>query len=100
MAKAQHVPERNCVACAQKLPKRDLIRIVKNTGGAVTADPSGKSAGRGAYLCWSPSCWQKGIEKGGLERSLKLELSTQDKASLLEFYNKEILGATVPSLGN
>ena len=93
MAKDRHVPERSCVACARKLPKRDLIRIVKTPQGAVTVDPNGKSAGRGAYLCWTPSCWQRGIEKGGLERSLKLEISTQDKSSLLEFYNKEILQA-------
>ena len=93
MAKVRHVPERSCVACAQKLPKLDLIRIVKTPKGAVTVDPDAKSAGRGAYLCRTPSCWQKGIEKGALERSLKLEISTQDKASLLEFYNKEILQA-------
>ncbi|PKB68730.1 MAG: hypothetical protein BZY81_01135 [SAR202 cluster bacterium Io17-Chloro-G4] len=98
MAKAQHVPERSCVACAQKFPKRDLIRIVKTPKETVVADPIGKSAGRGAYLCWNPSCWQRGIEKGGLERSFKLEISAQDRASLLEFYNKEILRTPGPSV--
>ncbi len=98
MAKVQHVPERSCVACAKKFPKRDLIRIVRTPEGAVTADPNGKSAGRGAYLCWTPSCWQRGIEKGGLERSLKLELTAQDKSSLMEFYNKEISQAPEPTL--
>ena len=93
MAKAKHVPERSCVACAQKLPKRDLVRIVKTPEGLVAADPSGKSAGRGAYLCRTPSCWLRGIEKGGVERSLKTEISSQDKSTLLEFYNKEILRA-------
>ena len=91
MAKVRHVPERRCVACAQKVPKRDLIRIVKTPKGAVSVDPNSRSPGRGAYLCWKPDCWHRGIEKGGLERSLKLEISTQDKASLLEFFNKEIM---------
>ena len=94
MAKVRHVPERSCVACAQKLPKRDLIRIVKTPQGRVTVDRSGKSTGRGAYLCQTLSCWQRGIEKGGLERSFKLEISSQDKSALLEFYNNEILQAT------
>ena len=93
MAKVRHVPERSCVACAQKLPKRDLIRIVRTTQGVVIVDRGGKSVGRGAYLCRTYSCWQRGVEKGGLERSLKLEISTLDKSSLLEFYNKEILQA-------
>ena len=97
MPKNRHVPERSCVACAQKLPKRDLIRIVKTPQGEVTVDRHGKSAGRGAYLCWEPSCWQRGVEKGRLERSLKLEISTQDRSSLLEFYNKEILQAPEPA---
>ena len=26
LAKSQHVPERSCVACRRKLPKRELIR--------------------------------------------------------------------------
>ncbi len=97
MAKVRHVPERSCVACAQKLSKRDLIRIVKTPEGAVTVDRNGKSAGRGAYLCRTPSCWRRGIDKGGLERSLKLEISNQDKSSLLDFYNKVILQAAEAS---
>ncbi len=98
MAKVRHVPERSCVACGQKLPKRELIRIVKTLQGAVTVDRNGKLAGRGAYLCWKPSCWQRGVEKGGLERSLKLEISTQDKSDLLDYFNKEILRAPEPPL--
>lgn len=85
------MPERSCVACTQKFPKRELIRIVKTPEGAVAVDISSRSAGRGAYLCHTPSCWQKGIEKGGLERSLKVEISTHDKSSLMDFYTKEIL---------
>ena len=65
--------------------------------GVVTVDRNGKLAGRGAYLCWTPNCWQRGVEKGGLEHSLKLEISTQDKSSLLDFYNNKILPAAEPT---
>lgn len=57
----------------------------------MAVDISSRSAGRGAYLCHTLSCWQRGIEKGGLERSLKVEISTHDKSSLMDFYTKEIL---------
>jgi predicted RNA-binding protein YlxR (DUF448 family) len=90
----RHIPQRSCVACAQKLSKRDLIRIVRTPQGAVTVDRSGKMAGRGAYLCWSQACWTQAMSKGGVERSLKLNLSIQDKAQLLAFYEEAIAGSS------
>jgi hypothetical protein len=33
------------------------------------------------------------MNKGGLERSLKVNLSVQDRAQLLEFYEKAIAGS-------
>ena len=51
----KRVPERRCVACMQMLPKKALIRVVKNDG-VFTVDISGKSNGRGAYVCKSTVC--------------------------------------------
>ena len=92
MAKGRHTPQRSCVACGQKLAKHALIRIVKSPQGAVTVDRTGKSPGRGAYLCRSSACWDRGMAKGVLERSLKLTLSTQDKVELVAFYEAAVIG--------
>ena len=89
----RHVPQRSCVACGKKLSKRHLVRIVRTPGGAVTVDPTGKAAGRGAYLCWSSDCWTRGASKGGLERGLKVGLSAKDKASLLAYYESAVPGS-------
>jgi hypothetical protein len=40
-------------------------------------DPTGKLAGRGAYLHNQRSCWERGLE-GALARALKVDLSAQD----------------------
>ena len=40
-------------------------------------DPTGKLAGRGAYLHNRRSCWEKGI-KGPLAHALKTTLTTDD----------------------
>lgn len=56
-------------------------------------DPAGKTAGRGAYLCGSETCWTKGVNKGGLERSLKVNLSAQDREQLLAFYKTAVTGS-------
>ncbi len=90
MPKARHIPERSCIACGQKLPKRDLIRVVRSPEGNVAVDPSGKSPGRGSYLCTLEQCWQNGVERGGLERGLRASLSLQERTQLSEFYQQQV----------
>lgn len=93
----RHIPERSCVACGQKLPKRGLIRVVRTPQGEVKVDLTGKGAGRGAYLCWSTSCWERGMRKGGLERSLHSPLSAQDSEQLQAFFHQAAAGIAVES---
>jgi uncharacterized protein len=77
------VPQRTCVGCRQVLPKRSLIRVVR-FGETVQIDPSGKLAGRGAYLHNQRSCWERGL-KGALPHALKTELTEEDRKTLLAF---------------
>ncbi len=79
----KRTPQRTCVSCGSTTDKRDLVRIVRTPQGRVLADPTGKLSGRGAYLCHESKCWEQGIKKGRLERSLKTRLSAQDAAALL-----------------
>jgi len=58
----------------------------------VRVDRMGKEAGRGAYLCRTDSCWQRAMDKGTLERSLKLSLTAGDRTQLQEFYAHELAG--------
>ena len=51
----KRVPERRCVGCMQMLPKKTLVRVVKNDG-VFSVDETGKSNGRGAYVCKSAAC--------------------------------------------
>ncbi len=50
MATRAHVPERTCVGCGAKEPKRQLLRVVLAPDGAPRFDPTGRSPGRGAYI--------------------------------------------------
>lgn len=79
----KHVPQRTCVGCRETLAKRTLIRVVRTPEG-MRVDPTGKLAGRGAYLHDRRSCWERGV-KGGLARALKTELTHQDREGLLAF---------------
>lgn len=62
------------------LAKRELIRLVRTPQG-VLIDPTGKMAGRGAYLHRQRSCWERGL-KGALAHALRTELSAEDRARL------------------
>jgi uncharacterized protein len=44
------MPLRSCVVSREKLPKRELLRIVKDNTGKIFVDKTGKANGRGAYI--------------------------------------------------
>ena len=77
----KHIPQRTCVGCREVLPKRTLIRIVRTSEG-IEIDPTGKKAGRGAYLHNQRACWERGM-KGSLSHALKVELDAAGKQVLM-----------------
>jgi predicted RNA-binding protein YlxR (DUF448 family) len=60
-----------------------LLRLVRRPEG-VQVDPTGKLAGRGAYLHNRRSCWEKGL-KGPLAHALKVNLAAADTQFLRKF---------------
>ncbi len=81
----RHVPQRTCIACGEKGAKRELIRIVRTADGTVEIDPTGKEAGRGAYLCKARRCWEIGLKKNRLERALKTRIVAEKREELSEY---------------
>jgi predicted RNA-binding protein YlxR (DUF448 family) len=71
------------VGCREVLPKRALIRIVRNPQG-IQVDPTGKMVGRGAYLHDRRTCWERGL-KGALAQALRTELTSGDRERLSAF---------------
>jgi uncharacterized protein len=67
------------------MPKRKMVRIVRIANG-VQVDPTGKLAGRGAYLHDSRECWERGL-KGALAHALKTTLTADDRTRLEDFMN-------------
>ncbi len=81
--RGKHVPQRTCVGCREVHSKRSLIRVVRNPEG-IFVDPTGKMAGRGAYLHEQSHCWEIGLDNA-LAKALKTELTAEDKKRLTEF---------------
>ena len=59
MAKSKSQPMRMCIACRQMKLKKEMTRVVKTADGDIFADPTGKAAGRGAYVCGDAECMKK-----------------------------------------
>jgi predicted RNA-binding protein YlxR (DUF448 family) len=62
-----------------------MIRIVRTAEG-VQIDPTGKLAGRGAYLHDRRECWERGL-RGALSHALKTIWKNEERAVLEDFMN-------------
>lgn len=90
MAKLDHAQTtkkrrpRTCVGCGEESPKRELLRVVRGTDGAVRYDPTGKANGRGAYVCARRQCVEAAKKKKSFSRALKVEVPDDLFDALLE----------------
>ncbi len=89
----KHIPQRTCIGCREVEAKREMMRIVRTPEGRVVADPTGKKAGRGAYIHKERECWDAVLgARGRIEHALNMEQppTAEDRAALVA------LGATFP----
>lgn len=78
-------PQRTCIGCHRASSKRQLVRIVRTTSGEIAIDPTGKLAGRGAYLCANRPCWVAALKHKGIGRALKITVTDEANARLQEY---------------
>lgn len=68
-------PLRICVSCGQENPKSEMMRIVvsgRNTEAKEkTYDETGRSHGRGAYICRKEKCVEKAFNDGLIDDELR-----------------------------
>lgn len=69
--KVKKIPLRTCVVTKEKLPKKELFRIVRTPSGEVVVDESGKLNGRGAYIKKDVQVLEQAKKKKILERHLE-----------------------------
>ncbi|MBQ9940294.1 MAG: YlxR family protein [Clostridia bacterium] len=70
-------PERRCTGCGNTIPKKDLLRVVREPDGTISVDSTGKKSGRGAYICNKKECFLKAQKTKRLENSLKCSISPE-----------------------
>ena len=66
---------RSCVVTKEKLPKNELLRVVRTPEGNVVVDTTGKVNGRGAYVKKDLEVLEKAKKSRALARHLETEIS-------------------------
>lgn len=72
--KTKKIPLRTCVISKEKLPKAELLRIVRTPDGVVVVDLTGKLNGRGAYIKKDMAILEKAKKTKQLERHLECQV--------------------------
>jgi len=88
MIKKRKIPLRICIGCQEKMPKKELVRVVRSPEGNVELDLTGKKAGRGAYICPREDCFQKAVKGKRLEKNLQQPVSDELIAEISEALKK------------
>lgn len=72
--KIKKIPMRTCVITREKLPKQELIRIVRTPEREIIIDETGKANGRGAYLKKDLEVFNKAQKSKILNKQLEIEI--------------------------
>lgn len=59
------------------MPKKELVRIVRDPEGNVDVDFTGKKNGRGVYVCPKQVCLDAAVKAGRLKAGLETEIPTE-----------------------
>jgi len=82
MSTTKIIPRRTCVICRTVGGKRGLVRVVRTPDGHVILDPTGRLAGRGAYICRETECLNAALKGNQIEHVLKVKASAEDREQL------------------
>ncbi|HEY3249177.1 MAG TPA: YlxR family protein [bacterium] len=85
---------RTCVACGQTRPKRELVRVVRTSVGAVHIDSTGKLSGRGAYVCRDAACADAGLRGQRLAHALAVPIPAEIAEQLRQLTAGPVRGAS------
>ncbi len=77
MARKRKVPLRVCIGCQKKIPKKNLIRVVRTPEDTVEVDFKGKRSGRGTYVCPSIDCLRQAVKGKRIEKNLQRPVSPE-----------------------
>ena len=72
--KTKKIPLRTCIVTKEKLPKQELIRVVRTPDKEIIIDETLRANGRGAYLKKDLEVFEKAKKTQALNKALEVEV--------------------------
>ena len=82
--KVKKIPLRTCVITHEKLPKQELLRIVRTPEGEIKVDLTGKLNGHGAYIKKDKDTIEKARKNKALDKYLETVISDDKYDEMLK----------------
>jgi len=90
MSRERHRPQRSCIGCRSVRDKSELVRVVRTPDDRFVMDPTGKAAGRGAYLCPSPACVEAAVKRKSFDRAFRQAVPKETVAALAAAFQEHL----------
>jgi predicted RNA-binding protein YlxR (DUF448 family) len=72
---ARKIPLRQCIGCGEMKGKKEMLRVLRTQEEGIILDSTGRTNGRGAYICPNPECMRKARKSKALDRAFKMAVS-------------------------
>ncbi len=72
-------PERTCIGCRRRGRQSEFLRVKRANDGRLELDATGRSGGRGAYVCRSVSCVDRALTHKTLRHVFRLADTVSDE---------------------
>lgn len=80
---------RKDIVTGEMVPKKELVRVVKNKENEVSLDPTGKKPGRGAYVSIDVAVVKKAREKRTFDQAFDLKIDDAFYDELVEYVDHQ-----------
>ena len=90
MVKTKKIPLRKSVVSNEQFPKKELLRIVYNKADEISIDPTGKAAGRGAYIAIKNDEAKQAKQKRIFDRVFQTEIADRFYDELIVYVDHQV----------
>ena len=84
------IPMRKDIVTGEMKPKRELVRVVKNKQNEVSIDPTGKKAGRGAYIFLDVAIAKLAKKKRTFDKAFGLKIADEFYDELIAYVDHQV----------
>lgn len=87
--KQRKVPMRKDIVTGEMMPKKELVRVVKNKEDEVSLDPTGKKPGRGAYVSINVDVAKKAQQSRTFDKAFGIKIDDAFYEELISYVDHQ-----------